>query len=201
MGSTTPSISVIETGDYGVTVLDANNCIDSTLLGNPIHIEVWDPQPDAIQQGDSVVVVNGPFTTYQWFFNGLPVPGATDYFHLPSESGNYYCEVTDDNGCVGESYNVEFTFTGISDLGARFNLVVYPNPTRNTFVVQADLGASMDIQLSMKDVTGRDIIIPEQLSGVSTLKRSFNIEHLAKGVYYLQIKTPQGLVTRRVIKS
>ena len=200
-GSTTPSIVVTETGDYGITVLDANNCIDSTLLANTIHIEVWDPQPMAAQQGDSVVVTNGPFSTYQWYLNGAPIPGATNEFYLPSVSGNYLCEVTDENGCVATSFNVEFTFTGIFDVVYDYEISLYPNPTNGLFTLEADLGSTMDVVLSFSDITGREIIAPESLSSVSSLRREFDISHLDKGVYYIQLSTSEGMVVKPIVRD
>jgi hypothetical protein len=200
-GSTTPSISVIETGDYGVTVLDANNCIDSTLLGDLFHVEVWDPQPLASQQGDSVIVTNGPFDTYQWFLNGAPIPGANDYFHLPAESGNYLCEVTDENGCVGTSFNVEFTFTGIFNPEYSYDVDLYPNPTAGRFTLEAELGKQLDVTLTLRDIAGREIMAPEQIINVSSLRRTFDISHIERGVYYIKLSTPEGMVVKPVVRD
>lgn len=199
-GSTTPSISVTQTGDYCVTVLDANGCLDTTLLGTPLHVEVWDPQPMVAQQGDSIVVTNGPFTQYQWYFNGAPLPGATEAVLVPSASGNYTVEVWDDNGCVGESYNVEFTFTGIADLNLQYQVQVYPNPTSNEFTLEADFGKAMKVTLSIADMTGRQIIAPETLNAVSTIKRTFAVDKLGAGVYYVQLITNEGVAVQQLIK-
>jgi hypothetical protein len=200
-GSTTPSIVVIETGYYGVTVVDANGCTDSTLVGDPQYVEVWDPNPITAQQGDSIVVTNGPFELYQWYFNGSPIPGATSAVHVPASSGNYSVQVWDENDCGGTSNNVEFTFTGITDLSNAYNVRIYPNPTDNMFYLQADFGKSMDIELSIKDITGRDIMRVESVSGVSQINRSFNIETLSNGIYYVNLRTADGLVVEPIIKN
>lgn len=200
-GSTTPSIVVTETGSYGVTVVDANGCTDSTLVGDPFYVEVWDPQPNAVQQGDSIVITNGPYVQYQWYYNGAPLPGATGPVVTPSVSGNYLVEVVDENGCTGTSYNVEFTFTGIADLSNAYDVEVWPNPTRGEFYLKANFGRSMDVELSLKDVAGRNIIPGEVISGVSMINRSFNIQHLSLGVYILEIRTPDGQVVKRIIKD
>lgn len=200
-GSTTPSIVVTETGYYGVTVIDANDCLDSSLVGNPMYIEVWDPQPNAVQQGDSIVVTNGPFEAYQWYFNGSPIPGATGSVYHPTQSGNYVVYAWDENDCSGNSYNVEFTFTGVADLSSAYDVKIYPNPTTGMFTLQANFGRSMDVELSLKDLTGRDIIATERISGVSMIKRSFNIENLSLGVYYLELRTAEGVVFEPVMKD
>jgi len=200
-GSTTPSIVVTETGDYGVTVLDANGCLDSTLLGNPLHVEVWDPSPLAVQAGDSVVVTNGPFDQYQWYFNGAPIPGATEAVYYPTSSGNYSVEAWDENGCSGESGNIEFTFTGVVSGGVEYQLNIYPNPTSGSFTVEGILGSNMDATLLFRDITGREIMVPEVINDVSTFKRTFDVEHLSLGVYYISIQTDYGTVVEPLIKQ
>jgi len=200
-GSTTPSIVVTQTGDYGVTVLDANGCLDSTLLGNPLHVEVWNPQPIVEQQGQILVVVNGPFQQYQWYFNGAPIPGATGAQHTPVSSGNYYVVAWDSNDCSGDSYNIEYTFTGVADLSERYDIRVYPNPTNGTFTLEVNFGERITGTISLVDVTGRGIMIPEQITDVSSIRRQFDIEHLSLGVYYLRLMTDEGVAVKSIIRN
>lgn len=200
-GSTTPSIVVTQTGDYSVTVLDANNCLDSTLLGNPLHVEVWNANPLIQQVGDSIVVTNAPFSSYQWFLNGAPIAGAINSVYVPTSSGNYSVEVTDENGCLGQSYNVEFTFTGILTPNQPYELSVYPNPTRDAFTLEVDFGKTLDVTLMLRDVTGREIMLPEMVKGVSSLRRTFDIDALGAGIYYLQVSTEDGISVKPVVKE
>lgn len=200
-GSTTPSIVVTESGNYGVTVQDANGCLDSTLLGNPLSITVWDPTPNAVQQGDSIVVTNGPFGQYQWFYNGAPLPGATGPVLYPSSSGNYYVQVWDSHGCDGTSYNVEFTFTGIADMSSFFDIHVYPNPTHGSVSVVCDFGKTLNVEFCVYDIAGRSIIKPETLMGVSTFRREIDMGSLSLGVYYLKINTTHGVVVKPIIRN
>lgn len=200
-GSTTPSIVVTQTGDYCVTVLDANDCLDSSLVANPLHVEVWHPQPQPVQQGDSLLVPNDPFSGYQWFFNGAPIAGATDYVYMPTSSGNYRVEVTDENGCTATSYNIEFTFTGIADLEEKYQVEVYPNPTMGEFVLEAIFGSTMDVTLTLSDIAGRDLLVPEFVSSVSTIRRSFDISQMSGGVYYVKLVTDEGTVVKPIMKG
>ncbi|MCF8465744.1 MAG: T9SS type A sorting domain-containing protein [Flavobacteriales bacterium] len=200
-GSTTPSIVVTQSGDYGVTVLDGNGCIDSTLLGNPIHIEVWNPEPIIEQQGANLVVVNGPFQQYQWYFNGAPVPGATSVQHTPASSGNYSVEAWDSNGCSGNSFNIEYTFTGITDLSDKYDIRIYPNPTSGFFTLEADFGSRITGTIYLVDITGRGIMAPEKLEEVSSIRRQFDIENLSLGVYYLRLVTEEGVAVKSIIRN
>lgn len=200
-GSTTPSIVVGLTSDIGVSVLDANNCLDSTLLGTPLHIEVWDPTPNAVQQGDSIVVTNGPFVQYQWYLNGAPIPGATGSVYNPTVSGNYEVEAVDENGCVGSSFNVEFTFTGIFDRASNYDVSIYPNPTGGQFVIEVGLGSILDVQLKFRDIVGREILMPQSILNVSDFRRSFDIGNLGSGVYFVEISTSEGSTVRSIVKD
>ena len=183
-------------------MLDANGCLDTTLLGNPLSIQVWDPNPQVAEQGDSLVVVNGPFVQYQWYFNGAPIPGAIADFHIPTESGNFYVEVWDENDCQDGSSNIEYTFiSGITDLGSLYDIKVYPNPTNNFFTLEVDFGKRISGTISLMDVAGRQIITPENLSDVSSIRRTFDMEHLAKGVYQLRLVTQEGVAVKSVIRN
>jgi hypothetical protein len=197
-GSTTPSIVATQTGDYGVTVIDANGCLDSTLAGSPIHVEVWDPQPVAEQQGDSVVVTNGPFNSYQWYLNGAPVPGATGPIYEPVNSGNYMCEVTDGNGCIGTSYNIEFTFTGIVDLESIYDIDVYPNPTEASVYVSILFDKQLDAVFVLTDIAGRKVADDVSIFNVTSAFHEFNLSDVASGIYYLSIRTNDGLLVKPI---
>lgn len=200
-GSTTPSIVVTQTGDYGVTVLDANGCVDSTLLGNPLHVEVWNPTPAVLQSGDSLQVVNGPFVQYQWYFNGAPIPGAIAGLHVAVNSGNYHVVVWDENDCEGSSYNIEFTSTGVADLSNIYDIRVYPNPTNNNFTLEVDFGKRVSGTISLIDLAGRQIMTPETIKDASSIRRTFDVEHLSLGVYQLRLVTADGVAIKRIIRN
>ncbi|MCB9317356.1 MAG: PKD domain-containing protein [Lewinellaceae bacterium] len=53
---------------------------------------------------DTLCLPNIPFiSTWQWFFNGSPIPGANTSTFLPDQSGTYYAELTDFFGCTSQS--------------------------------------------------------------------------------------------------
>ncbi|MCB9185755.1 MAG: HYR domain-containing protein [Flavobacteriales bacterium] len=198
-GSTTPSIVVTQTGDYGVTVIDGNGCLDSTLVANATHIEVWDPQPIGIQQGDSVLVTNGPFNSYQWYLNGGPIPGATGVVYVPSQSGNYVCEVTDENGCTGTTYNIEFTFTGVDDVESLLRFDLYPNPSDGLFNLNVEFDRSTDVSMIVHDALGREVKLLGSITNTRGFKRQLDIRNMGAGVYYLNLNTTEGTIIKRLI--
>lgn len=50
-------------------------------------------------QGDTVeLYTRSPASTYQWYIDGLLIPGATSRYYDAISTGNYYCEITN-TGC------------------------------------------------------------------------------------------------------
>jgi hypothetical protein len=198
--SSTQSITVTASGSYGVQVLDVNGCLNNTLVSNPVVVTVWNPQPQVVQNGANLEVINGPFATYQWFRNGNPIPGATTSIYTPTLSGNIEVLVSDENGCEATSSNIEFT-VGIDDVQEAYGLNIYPNPNSGQFTIEADLGVHTEVTVIVKDMMGRELMSPERIEGASSFRRSFDISHLSKGVYYVQVIGKEGFTVRPVVKN
>jgi hypothetical protein len=199
-GSTTPSIVVTQTGNYGVTVIDANGCVDSTLTGASVYIEVWDPNPIAEQFGDTVSVTNGPYAAYQWYFNGVMVAGATEGDYQPTVSGNYVCEITDENGCMATTNNVEFTFTGVADLEALYEVSIYPNPTDANVFVNVDFNRSVDATFELIDMAGKQVVLPQTVFNTSDHIYEFDLSNVGSGMYYIKLTTADGVLVKPIIR-
>jgi large repetitive protein len=111
-GATTQSIAVSASGNYSVTVTDANGC-SATSAAVPV---ISDPGlgkptitsgPTSICPGGSVAMTahatggSGVYS-YQWYhIGGAAISGATSqtYTASPSSNDNFYVDVTDSLGC------------------------------------------------------------------------------------------------------
>lgn len=125
-GATTNSISVMNAGVYVFTVVDSNACRNAA--SKTIH-----PLPDfcgfvsgCYEICDSVkqLVWYAPKgnAAYQWYYNGNPIPWATnDTIHIPLyQSGTYTVMLTNAFGCskMSPAVNIKFVSCGkcISDV-------------------------------------------------------------------------------------
>lgn len=52
---------------------------------------------------------NAPDPSYQWYLDGIPVPGANNGFFFPAQSGVYQVQITDGIGCSGISDTLTVT--------------------------------------------------------------------------------------------
>ncbi|MBI1287931.1 MAG: HYR domain-containing protein, partial [Flavobacteriales bacterium] len=105
-GETTQSITVTESGNYGVAVVDANGCgnesqfVSVTVYDNP-NVVITADGPITFCQGDSVTLTSSVANTYLWNPNGETTQSIT-----VSETGTFSVIVTDANGCTGESNSI-----------------------------------------------------------------------------------------------
>ncbi len=95
-GETAQSITVTDPGSYWVTVLNENECAATdtvNVIFNPLP-EISLGPDQQFCQGTTVMLSAGTgFQSYLWN------TGASSYYINAGEPGEYWVEVTDDNGC------------------------------------------------------------------------------------------------------
>jgi Concanavalin A-like lectin/glucanases superfamily/Secretion system C-terminal sorting domain len=100
--------------------------ITVTVNSNPSAIIHW----NGTQLFSPIV-----FSTYQWYLNGVLIPGATGQYYTPTQNGVYYVLVGNDNGCQSISPNYNLLTLSVSNITTP-SLQLYPNPT--TGMLQVD---------------------------------------------------------------
>lgn len=109
------------TGSFSVKIIDSNGCqATSTDIGVTVKfVKSFFIQPYGntfFCDGEQTkLATQSGFTAYQWYYNGVFIPGATDTFVYATKNGKYSVQVQDPtNGCFGTS--------------AGFNIIVIPSP-------------------------------------------------------------------------
>ncbi len=108
-GSTTNSISPNATGNYSVTVTNADGCSTTTTatsvsVNTPPTASITSTGTGSICTGASETL-SGPtgMSSYQWYLGGNAISGATSSSYTASSVGNYSLSVVDANGCSASS--------------------------------------------------------------------------------------------------
>lgn len=204
-GSTTQVVTITETGEYTVIVLDGNGCIDSSMVADPVMVTVWDPEPLVNENGDILSVSNASdFVTFQWFFNGDTIVGATSdsYDIVGKGSGNYYVCVTDNEGCHGCSFILEMTCcVGIEEALFEGDIHVYPNPNNGQFTLEVEMQRSMDMSVGLYDMIGKQVWVDQNLGNASSLRKEYNLSEVPDGVYFLRIHADDQMTVQKLIKQ
>ncbi|ASS48209.1 MAG: hypothetical protein CHH17_05550 [Candidatus Fluviicola riflensis] len=143
----TPASSVT----YTVTVTDANGCVNT----DQIFVEV-NPAPTPVITNNAGVLQTGNYTTYQWYVNNSPTPGATSQTWTYTENGDYYVVVTDGNGCTGTAAEITISDASLAEADEH-GIVCYPNPATNHLSIQfGDLAGEKTVRLF--DLSGKLVL-------------------------------------------
>lgn len=204
-GSVTNAITVTQSGSYWLTTLDANGCIDSITQSAPVDVLVWNLQPQVAVVGSTLIVTDAEnYTEFQWLLNGNEIDGATDseYAINPTGSGNYEVQVTDENGCTGNSQRYELTCcVGIEETGFEGEVNVYPNPNNGEFIVDVTLNGSKRMSVELHDMVGRVIWSDAAMGTTDRLRQQYDIRSLPAGVYMLRVMADSQMSVVRLIKQ
>lgn len=175
-------------GSFADNLTSVNGC-DSLVLTQLAVLSIALPQI-SLSAG---VLTTGQFASYQWFFNGEPIEGATNQFFVPEEQGLYTVEVTAANGCSRSSAPFSFITDGVFDAQARARLVVFPNPGTGSFTVETPTsGANLEIF----DLTGRMVH-----AAIRRTEHHWSVDLTgnASGTYLFVISSPDGIKRQRVV--
>lgn len=147
---------------------------------SPCYINNSAPtQPTITTNGSNLTTASA--ATYQWYYNGTLINGATSQDYTPTQSGIYIVRTTDANGCINV-YSSGYAFsiaTEIEELEGK-NISIYPNPSTGIFDIDLNYTNPNKLSVVIYDVFGKEII---------TLKNTSRIDltEVANGVYTMSI--------------
>ena len=197
-------------GTYSVSLIASGaGGSDTVTLNNYITVYPY-PPPQGIQQVGDTLFANQGATTYQWYYNGTMIPGATDYFYVATQYGDYNITCTDANGCEVEAaaFGVMVGLSPTLIIGDGINL--YPNPVIDI------LGIFIPIAIGMKSGNAVDISIYNLLgervyasanclttsTGILTIVPiAIGSRLLSSGMYSLEIISEQKIFRGKFVKQ
>ncbi len=120
-------------GNYPVTLISTGVSSSDTLtLNNYVTVYPY-PAPQGISQSGDTLFANAGAVNYQWYQNGIAIPGATNYFYVADTGGDFSVVATDGNNCEVEAVVFD-VIAGIGDAsssGLDGGLVLFPNPAHD----------------------------------------------------------------------
>ena len=173
-----------ETGFYQVAFInDALGCEGKT---DSIFVtELSNPTP-VITVSENVLST-GVYESYEWYFEGEIIEGATEMEYTPTEDGEYTVVVINENGCTGETtFDVNFTSLN-SEEGFEFTL--YPNPADGQVALTIVGNNNENVLVELVDITGSTLFVKNTVS-TTTL----DLTELSTGVYF--VRTSYGEISR-----
>jgi len=189
-GATTYSYTASTSGDYNVNLSDGtcpSTGIDVTVTVGTFPVAIITVTGGATMSTD-------PFASYQWFRNGVAIPGANAQTYTAVRDGYYAVSVTDAIGCSATSavqYITSLDVEGVNQQNIAVS--VWPNPTDGMVHIEAP--KAVDIMLLSVD--GRTVLSLENA-------RTFDTSPLAQGLYLVRISdhlTKQLIAVQKLNKK
>jgi PKD repeat protein len=185
-------------GNYNVTLIASNGITSDTLTMNNYITVYPSPPPQGIFQSGDTLFANQGGTSYQWYFNGNIISGATDYFYVATQSGDYNVVATDENNCEVEAV-INNVLAGLTTaLYKGEGIVLFPNPVHDEFTiqnVQFTMGAA--IQISFYDMLGELVVRQTDFNTAS----SVDVTTFDKGMYWLEISAGEKIYRTKFVKQ
>ncbi|MCC6385296.1 MAG: T9SS type A sorting domain-containing protein [Bacteroidia bacterium] len=188
-GEINPEILVYTEGDY--TLMVSNTCGTTSSAVIPIIVHPLPAVPQISLSGDSLLATGSG--TFQWYFNGIPLPGAIGNYYIPQQNGNYTVGVTNQNGCQAISNGFPMNTVNVLTLDVSAQISVFPNPVQDIAIIEAPAHSAIEVM----NLSGQVIQHYTSLQQ-SVLRVDFS--YLAKGMYLLKFSNFQSTDYIRLIK-
>jgi PKD repeat protein len=222
-----PVYTYTEEGIYQVALTVSNDsCSSSFSLFLFTDPEVWYQDecnalflPLITSETDEVFFLNlSSFDAigFEWDFGDGNTSTESNPVHVYDEEGIYTVSltITTANGCTS-TFEITLNTDGsglTGDVSASALVLstettqvraeeirLYPNPVSNFLFVQFPESVQADAQLRIMDARGQMVLQPGQ-AGANNQKE-ISVDNLPGGLYFLQIETAEGFVSKRFIKQ
>ena len=139
---------------------------------------------------ENVLSLSHDATTYQWYFNGEIIAGATGAQYTATATGAYYAVVVFDNGCSATTAPVNLIISSTGGQIDYTSIRVYPNPASTQLFIK-DL--ELMVPYTITDITGA--IVQSGMIADKTIP----VLSLAEGVYVLRAQTSTQVFGARFV--
>jgi len=188
-------------GTYSVS-LTAGNAIGNTTNSKSNYIIV-NPKPanPNVTQLLNTLTCNSSGYSYQWFYNGALIGGATAQTYTQSPSlalGTYGVVVTNQYGCASDTGAFSVTaLTSVNTISLNDQVGIYPNPTNGNVQMVLNF-PNDDYKLNIVNVLGQNVYSDNiHVNGQYT--GNINMGGYDKGVYFLTIEGKNSKAEKKIL--
>jgi len=186
--ATSQLITATQSGNYEVEVTNVCGSATSTLV--TVTAYPLPAVPTIVLSNDSLLATTSA-GTYQWFYNGNAITGATNDFFVPSQNGDYTLLITDANGCSAMSAVFSMTTVGLQTIFKQAHNV-FPNPFNDYLTIELPKTENAVIMT----IEGKQL-----WSGILHQGRNvMNMQQFVSGIYILKLNNENGNTNYKLVK-
>jgi hypothetical protein len=190
-GSTGSNITISPGATTTYTVAGtANSCTDTAT----VTVTVYPQSPLPVITYTGWYLISNISTNIQWYWFNSLISGATNDSLVPTQNGPYTVKYTDGNGCLVVSSAMNIYNASVNEQETQIRFTVNPNPF-HSFIVLTDVNTNGTVMLI--NAVGETIKKWEIIKGNNELQ----VPGLADGIYFLQVRTSEGVATKKIVKQ
>ncbi len=177
-GEVGDSIFVSSTGFYFVQTVNEFGC---SSMSDVILISENPLPNNAIALTGITLSAQEENSSYQWINcdeNNAQIEGAIFQSFMPLQNGSYAVQVTNNFGCTVTSECLPVVVTSTEPLNTTSAWSIYPNPAHEYFIVNSGFDP---VQTTVLTIDGKVVF--------NSNSRHIDIEHLASGIYFVNIQS------------
>jgi hypothetical protein len=88
---------------------------------------------------------------------------------------------------------------GVKNTKGYYKLNVMPNPAKNNFVIEINNVETGNLNITLTNIVGDVVLSETVVKDSNSFKHSVNVSHLARGIYFLNIRSGNNNAIRKVI--
>ena len=196
-GQTESMLQVTDAGEYTVRWKNSQTGCES-MASEQTEILFETLVLFGLTYQNGILQPDEPFISGQWYFEGVPIPGAIGDSYIPLESGNYSLVVTSANGCTGGA-GLQVMVSSTATPGSITQFSVAPNPTNDWAQVVIKLASPQKTVLMLMDNTGK-VVLQKSMEG-DMLTDNLNLSNFPAGNYFCCLLLKEGTAVRKVVKK
>jgi len=158
--------------------------MEETFVGNDL---------DSSGIGKILLTVEGGVAPYTYSWDS----GETADSLVNLMEGTFVVTISDASGCQLISSFTLGNTTSLNNIEALQSFELFPNPSSGTFSVEIKLNKVQDLQILLFNAVGH--LLQSHWYSSQMLNDFFDLSHLPKGLYFMQVKSADGIVTRKIL--
>lgn len=187
-GDTSRSIIVSEPGNYTVRTTQ-NGC--TVAISQVIKVRNGSIPATPIIQPVGTNILSGSIDSvgYEWTYNGTILPTSDRFIPIIGD-GNYTAQAISPDGCRGPVSAVFTVLKAKTSFGSH-SVILFPNPTTGNVTLTTTADAE---NVSVVNAVGQVVYTAK-----AQAQMEMNLNHLAKGVYMVQVQSAKGVSSQRLV--
>jgi PKD repeat protein len=202
-GSTTTSSTVQNpsavcypsAGKFMVSLLDSNAC-SSKMHATSIVVNALPAQPVITQISNQLAC--SAATSYQWYFNNVPVNGALKQKINISHNGLYYVCIKDGSACESCSVPFNAVMNEVETIDTAENLVVFPNPAQKEITISGFI-PKQNQTLKLINAQGQCVKVFALNNLIDNKNLLIGLYDLPVGMYSLVYQASSSIQVKKII--